>query len=199
MRDRVRGSTLLKSLVIGAGACLLAPAFILVPIADGVYGRRGMDPTGIVFVVAGVAIAWIAVRAWSRTRHNPEPGLVGALGRHSIWIMAAGVVFAVYASYRLATGGPPQADATGSAGAGCESMSVDLMMALARDASQVRGLEGFVDRITPRCRIDKWPRAAIDCFATRSHAELGGCLDLLTDAQRAAVPELVERIRTPAP
>jgi hypothetical protein len=196
MARTVSPVTLVKSIVIGAIACLLAPSFVLVPIADAVSNPSRATPAGVIFAAGGLAIAWIAVRAWLRTRHNPEPGIVGALGRHGIWIMAAGLGIAIYLALRV-THVVHGSDSGGAVAATrCDDTGSMLMLKLAKSAQQMDALQAAAPKVVTACTADRWSPEAIECFADRERdSGLHDCADLLTPAQRASVPELIEALQ----
>jgi hypothetical protein len=90
----------LKVLMVAAVGCLLAPSFVIVPLADLAISAHPMPTVfSVTFLAAGIGVAAISFRAWRRTRRSPEPGFLGVLGRYSVWLLLVGVGLALYLGY----------------------------------------------------------------------------------------------------
>lgn len=87
-----------------------------------------------------------------------------------------------------------QSCATAAANAGALLRKVAAEAPGGSDAAQMEGPAATLERVmTERCTADAWSAAAIDCVATATAETMNTCDESLTQAQRDAVGEQMDR------
>lgn len=113
--------------------------------------------------------------------------------KHLLWGAVATALLACGGGARPATTPPPAPEPAKSACAGAAEHMVDIVLAIPDGEYTAAQRPELVRVLTTRCETDAWPEEAVACLTTATGDDLERCGHMLTEAQRDAVDDQMDR------